>query len=44
MMEGCGEIEAGEARLWKDGIYGLMVLWGLELGEVVVKKFEQARF
>ena len=35
MMEECGEIEAGEARLWKEGIYGLMVLWGLEPGEVL---------
>ena len=29
MMEECGEIEAGEAQRWKEGIYGLMVLWGL---------------
>ena len=35
MMEDCGEIEAGEARRWKEGIYGLMVLWGLEPDEVV---------
>ncbi len=33
-MEECGEIETNEARRWKHGIYGLMVLWGLELGEV----------
>ncbi len=35
MMEECGEIEAGEARRWKEGIYGLMVLWGLEPDEVI---------
>jgi len=35
MMEECGEIEAGEARLWKEGIYGLMVLWRLEPNEVL---------
>ena len=34
MMEERGEIEADEARRWKEGIYGLMVLWGLEPGEV----------
>ncbi len=34
MMEECGEIEAGEARRWKEGIYGLMVLWKLEPDEV----------
>ncbi len=35
MMEECGDIETREARLWKEGIYGLMVLWGLEPDEVV---------
>ncbi len=35
MMEECGEIKADEARLWKEGIYGLMMLWGLEPGEVL---------
>ena len=35
MMEQCGEIEADDARCWKEGIYGLMVLWGLEPGEVI---------
>ncbi len=35
MMEECGEIEADEARRWKESIYGLMVLWGLEPDEVV---------
>ncbi len=34
-MERCGDIEAGEATRWKEGIYGLMVLWGLEPDEVV---------
>ncbi len=34
MMQQSGEMEAGEARLWKEGIYGLMVLWGLEPNEV----------
>jgi len=34
MMEECDEIEADEARLWKEGIYGLMVLWGLEQTDV----------
>ena len=33
--EECCEIEPDEARLWKEGIYGLMVLWGLEPDEVV---------
>ncbi len=27
IMEECGEIEAGEAKRWKEGIYGLMLLW-----------------
>ncbi len=35
MMEECGEMEAGEARRWKEGIYGLMLLWGLEPDEVL---------
>ena len=35
IMEERGEIEAVEARRWKDGIYGLMVLWGLEPDEVL---------
>ncbi len=35
VMEECGEIDAGEARRWKEGIYGLMVLWGLEPDEVL---------
>ena len=29
------EIDADEARRWKEGIYGLMLLWGLEPDEVV---------
>ncbi len=35
IMEEAGEIEADEARRWKEGIYGLMVLWKLEAGEVL---------
>ncbi len=35
IMEEWGEIEADEARRWKEGIYGLMVLWGLEPDEVL---------
>ena len=35
MMDEAGEIEASEAQRWKEGIYGLMVLWGLEPDEVV---------
>ncbi len=35
MMEQRGEMEAGEARRWKEGIYGLMVLCGLEPDEVL---------
>ena len=31
IMEECGEIEPGEAKRWKEGIYGLMVLWSLAL-------------
>ena len=34
MMEQSSEIEARKAKLWKEGIYGLMVLWGLEPDEV----------
>ena len=34
MMGECGEMEPGKAR-WKDGIYGLMVLWRLEPDEVL---------
>ncbi len=34
-MEECGEIDTDEARWWKEGIYGLMVLWGLEPDEVL---------
>ncbi len=29
------KIEAGEARRWKERIYGLMLLWGLEPKEVL---------
>ena len=35
MMEECGEMEADEARRWKEGIYGLMVLWKLEPDEII---------
>ena len=35
LMEQSGEIKPGEARLWKEGIYGLMVLWRLEPDEVL---------
>ena len=35
IMEECGEMKAGEAQRWKEGIYGLMVLWGLEPNEVL---------
>ena len=35
MMEECGEIAADEAPLWKEGIYGLIVLWGLKPDEVL---------
>ena len=35
MMEECGEIEADEAKRWKEGIYGLMVLWELEPADVL---------
>ena len=34
VMEERGEIGADEARRWKEGIYGLMVLWELEPDEV----------
>ena len=35
MMEERGEIESDEARRWKEGIYGLMVLWQLGPDELV---------
>jgi len=35
MMELSGDMKASEARLWKESIYGLMVLCGLEPGVVV---------
>ena len=35
MMEQCGDIGAREAKRWKEGIYGLMLLWGLEPDEVI---------
>ena len=35
MMEECGETEADEAQRWKEGIHGLMLLWGLEPDEVL---------
>ena len=35
MMEECGEIETDEAHRWKEGLYGLMVLWELEPDEVL---------
>ena len=35
IMEESGEMEAREARRWKEGIYGLMVLWELEPNEVL---------
>jgi len=35
MMELSGDMKASEARLWKESIYGLMVLWGLEPDKVV---------
>jgi len=41
-MEECGEIEADEARQWKDGVYSLMVLWGLEPGEVLAVDCEKS--
>jgi hypothetical protein len=28
---------ADETRHWKDGIYGLMALWGLEPGDLVMQ-------
>jgi hypothetical protein len=34
-MEERGEIDTDEALRWKKGIYGLMVLWGLEPDGVV---------
>jgi hypothetical protein len=35
IMEECGEMDTDEGQLWKEGIYGLMVLWGMEAGEVL---------
>ena len=35
IMEERGEIEVDEARRWKEGIYGLMLLWGLGPDEVL---------
>ena len=36
MMEERDEINADEGRRWKEGIYELMVLWGLEPDELGV--------
>ena len=35
MMERAGEMDASEARRWKEGIFGMMRLWGLEPDEVL---------
>jgi len=35
LMEQQGELGADEARRWKEGIYGLMRLWGLEVGDLL---------
>ncbi len=34
-MERMGEMSADEAVRWKHGIYGLMMLWGLEPDDVL---------
>ncbi len=34
-LEQSGEIAASEAARWKDGIFGLMDLWGLEPDDLV---------
>ena len=34
-MEQHGKVSAEEAKRWKEGIFGLMKLWGLELDEVL---------
>ena len=36
MMEQQGEINREEAQRWKEGIYGLMQLWGLEADDLVM--------
>ena len=35
MMEQCGEADTDEAKRWKHGIFGLMLLWGLEPDDVL---------
>lgn len=35
LLEDMGKISPREARRWKEGIFGLMVLWGLEPDEVL---------
>lgn len=34
LLEEIGEMSPQEARRWKEGVFGLMVLWGLEPDEV----------
>ena len=40
LMERCGEMTPAEARRWKDGVYGLMQLWGLEPDDVLTERDE----
>ncbi len=35
-MERAGEIRAEDALRWKHGIFGLMLLWGLEPEELLL--------
>ena len=47
LMERSGEMELDEANRWKEGIFGLMLRWGLEPDQVVAtehrafSRFEQ---
>jgi hypothetical protein len=42
LMERHGRMTPAEARRWKDGVYGLMELWGLEPDEVLAPSYETA--
>lgn len=42
LLEDMDEIGPRETRRWKEGIYGLMVLWGLEADEVIIGSYGHA--
>ena len=36
LLEEMGEMHPREARRWKEGVYGLMVLWGMEPDDLLL--------